>query len=227
MTICVVEGIIGAGKSTFCQRLGQTIGANCVLMREPDEIEGNPYLDDYYKDPKKWAFTMQMHLLHERWRLYQMAKRQSEVGFTVIMDRYLWGDFAFAQTVHQLKIMSDREFETYQKCYSNIIKYVKPPEVMIYLQVNPHVAYQRVKQRMIDTPTRECEKEVDLMYLRTLEKNVTKTLDSSRIVFGSQELGYMNIAWSTQNPSDQVWDRTMTDVMELINYYRLEIKTYE
>ena len=117
--------------------------------------------------------------------------------------------------------MSSREFDTYKKCYSNIIKYVKPPEVMIYLQVNPHIAYQRVKQRMVDTPTRECEKGVDLMYLRTLETHVTKTLDSSRIVFGQQELGYMNIPWSTQNPSEMVWDRTLNDVMELINYHRV------
>lgn len=221
MTICVVEGIIGAGKSTFCQRLGSLIGTNCILMREPDERQGNPYLEDYYEDPNKWAFTMQMHLLHERWRLYQEAKQQSEIGFTVIMDRFLWGDFAFARTVHSLGIMSDREFETYKKCYSNIIKYVEPPEAMIYLHVNPHIAFQRVKRRMVETPTRECENSVDLKYLQTLERFVTDTLEASRMVFGSSQMGYLNVQWNEQDPSEKKWNMTLVEAMEMINYYRL------
>jgi deoxyadenosine/deoxycytidine kinase len=91
MTMYVaVEGIIGAGKSTLASFLAKKM--DWRMLAEP--IDGNPLLAKFYEDPKRWAFTMQIRMLHERYRLQQVAAHDHQ---PCILDRSLPGDRVFAK----------------------------------------------------------------------------------------------------------------------------------
>lgn len=86
-----VEGIIGCGKTTFAREIGKRL--NFQVIEEP--VETNPYLEPFYKDPKTYAFGMQIYLLHRRYALQKAAALVSlGVGAFngAILDRSLSGD---------------------------------------------------------------------------------------------------------------------------------------
>ena len=96
--LIIVEGNIGAGKSTFAQHLARALDGEYL----PEPADGtNPYLEDYYRDPARWAFEMQMFLLTRRYRAqkYAQGKVRHKGGF-VVLDRSYYGDVCFAN-VHE------------------------------------------------------------------------------------------------------------------------------
>lgn len=98
--VIIVEGNIGAGKSTFAQHLAKALDGEYL----PEPADGtNPYLADYYADPAKWAFEMQMFLLTRRYRAqkYAQGKVRHKGGF-VVLDRSYYGDVCFANVQRQL-----------------------------------------------------------------------------------------------------------------------------
>jgi deoxyadenosine/deoxycytidine kinase len=91
-----VEGIIGVGKSTFSYELAKRLKLR--LIEEP--VETNPYLEPFYKDPKRYAFGMQVYLLHQRYAMQQLASYEATGvgGYAgAILDRSLSGDRVFAK----------------------------------------------------------------------------------------------------------------------------------
>ena len=80
--VVIVCGIIGSGKSSLSRELADALGEGTLWLKEPDETGGNPYLGDYYGDPKRWAFTMQLALLAHRFSQHQHAQWASFMGKT-------------------------------------------------------------------------------------------------------------------------------------------------
>ena len=149
------EGIIGAGKSTFCRSLARVNGWR--LLEEP--VEGNKLLPLFYEDPKRWAFTLQIAMLHNRYRMQQVAAHDPSV---CILDRSLPGDRVFARLHTRLGNMDPREWDTYEDCYDAMCA-VRPPMLMVFLEVDPEVAMRRVNRR-----ARGMESGIQLQYLRDL-----------------------------------------------------------
>lgn len=156
-----VEGIIGAGKSTLADLLGERLGLH--VFKEP--VDSNPYLKRFYDDPKRWAYPMQIHLLKERYLIQQLATYSAMTGRGAILDRGLPGDRVFAKmhmlagNIHQL------EWNTYQNFFELMCLSVKTPSLILFLDVEPEGALERVKAR-----AREAEVSIDLKYLQDLRK---------------------------------------------------------
>ena len=90
-----IEGNLGSGKSTFAKEIAQRLGLR--LVEEP--VETNPYLELFYAEPSKWAFAMQIFLLHKRYAMQQLASFEATGvgGYNgAILDRSLAGDRVFA-----------------------------------------------------------------------------------------------------------------------------------
>jgi len=154
-----IAGNMGTGKSTLVEFLHSTYGV--TPFYEPND--DNPYLKDFYKDMKRWAFQSQLYFLSNKFRLHQELDRQSGV---VALDRTIFEDAEiFATALYQMRKISKRDWETYQGFYSAILDAIKPPDLMIYLRCSMRTLRQRIRLR-----GRAMERDVPLSYLKRLER---------------------------------------------------------
>jgi deoxyadenosine/deoxycytidine kinase len=159
-----VEGIIGAGKTTLTHTLAERLRLRPLL--EP--VETNPYLERFYKDPKRWAFALQVELLHRRYAMQKLAAYEatSEGGYAgAVLDRGLPGDRVFCRQHVLAGNIDELEWQTYERAYDNMVCSLMPPSLLVFLDVTPEVALERIKQRR-----RVCEGSISLDYLRGLQR---------------------------------------------------------
>lgn len=154
-----IAGNMGSGKSTLVEFLHRTYGV--VPFYEPND--DNPYLADFYKDMKRWAFQSQLYFLSSKFRLHQELDRQPGV---VALDRTIFEDAeVFATALRQMRKISKRDWETYQAFYQAILDAIRPPDLMIYLQCSMRTLRQRIRLR-----GRRMEQDVPLSYLKRLDR---------------------------------------------------------
>jgi deoxyadenosine/deoxycytidine kinase len=149
---------MGSGKSTLVDFLARTYGV--VPFYEPNDE--NPYLADFYKDMKRWAFRSQLYFLASKFRLHQELDRQPGV---VALDRTIFEDAEiFATALHRMRKISKRDWQTYQSFYQAILDAIRPPDLLIYLSCPLRTLRQRIRLR-----GRRMERDVPLSYLKRLE----------------------------------------------------------
>jgi len=168
-----VEGIIASGKTTLAKEIAKRL--EFKLLEEP--VESNPYLSDFYKDPKKYAFGFQIYMLHTRFAMKQEAAYAAARGSVkgVVLDRSIAGDRVFAAH-HTLVGNIDRlDFKCYEYCYQMMARTILPPTVLIYLNVRAETAYARMKKR-----GRVEEAGVTLQYLQDLKLGYEQLLSEVR-----------------------------------------------
>ena len=171
-----IEGIIGAGKTELTKILCKEM--NYEGLYEP--VDQNPYLKMFYADMSKWAFPMQILLLHQRFAMQKKAAYASYVhggyeGF--IIDRGLPGDRVFAKLLTRQGHIEQIDWNTYELAYNIMHQSLMPPTLLLYLDVHPDEAYQRAKQRardqespMPDDSFREYLGELEREYLLLLKE---------------------------------------------------------
>lgn len=165
-----VSGTIGAGKSTLCGQLSEPLGYD--VFDEP--VADNPYLDDFYSDPHRWAFDAQVFMISHRFRRQMEAVHAAEdKGF--ILDRCFHEDRVFAEVNHEIGHISDRDWATYLHLYESFCRVVPPPEIVIYLRTSPEVAVWRIRQR-----GRESEQNISMDYMRRLQQAYDRWFQSMK-----------------------------------------------
>ena len=135
----VVQGCIGVGKSTFTQALADWAGGEALF--EPADGEGilnNPFLSRYYADPKRWGYTMQVHLLGCRFRahMYAQSKCLYKGGF-VVSDSSYWGDQCFARMLFDDGLLTKDEYMSYMRIHKSMQANLLYPTVCISLHASP------------------------------------------------------------------------------------------
>jgi deoxyadenosine/deoxycytidine kinase len=176
---------MGSGKSTLVDFLSRTYGV--TPFYEPNDE--NPYLADFYKDMKGWAFQSQLYFLSNKFRLHQELDRQPGV---VALDRTIFEDAEiFATALHQMRKISKRDWETYQSFYSAILDAIQPPDLMIYLRCSMRTLRQRIRLR-----GRKMERDVPLVYLKRLERLYDEWIESYKmsdvLVLETDDLDYIH-----------------------------------
>lgn len=174
--ICI-EGIIGSGKSTLCDRLSDEFSLNVV--EEP--VDDNPYLDRFYQNQRRWAFQMQMWLVARRCMLQVDAQSRSGPGY--VTDRSVMGDRVFARMHHEAGNISDDLWPVYTDFFSVMTKLVQPPHLMVFLNVSPQVAMERIQERARGAETEG----VTMEYLRRLREGYLRMIDE--VSSGGNEWG--------------------------------------
>jgi deoxyadenosine/deoxycytidine kinase len=180
-----IAGNMGTGKSTLVDFLHRTYGV--VPFYEPNDH--NPYLADFYKDMKRWAFQSQLYFLSNKFRLHQELDRQAGV---VALDRTIFEDAEiFATALHQMRKISRRDWETYQGFYSAILDAIRPPDLMIYLKCSMRTLRQRIRLR-----GRKMEQDVPPAYLKRLERLYDTWIEhysmSEVLVLETDQLDYIH-----------------------------------
>ena len=180
-----IAGNMGAGKSTLVDFLARTYGV--VPFYEPND--DNPYLADFYRDMKGWAFQSQLYFLANKFRLHQELDRQPGV---VALDRTIFEDAEiFATALHQMRKISKRDWQTYQSFYHAILDAIRPPDLMIYLRCSMRTLRQRIRLR-----GRTIERDVPQSYLKRLDRLYEEWIasyDMSEVlVLETDELDYIH-----------------------------------
>jgi len=154
-----IAGNMGSGKSTLVDFLSRTYDVSPFY--EPNDE--NPYLPDFYKDMKRWAFRSQLYFLSNKFRLHQELDKTPGV---VALDRTIFEDAEiFATALHQMRKIDKRDWQTYWSFYQAILDAIKPPDLMIYLRCSMRTLRQRIKLR-----GRAMEQDVPLAYLKRLDR---------------------------------------------------------
>lgn len=145
--IIVVDGKIGAGKTTFCHILKKTLksaGLNCLLY---EEYINHTYLDLFLKNQKKYAFTYQTLMLAKRGECYKQALKEKELGKTIIIDRSLLGDMSFESLQHKSGNINHEEHAAYLSELSRVCAGADKPDLTVHLKVTTEVAQKRILAR--------------------------------------------------------------------------------
>jgi deoxyadenosine/deoxycytidine kinase len=149
-----IEGVIGVGKTSLARLLAERMSAR-LLLEEP---EANPFLEDFYKDPRRYAFQTQMFFLVSR---YQELKemRQPDLFHDAVVSDYLFQKDRIFANIN----LSDRELRLYDKVAPLLEEEIPAPDLVVYLQSSPEVIRSRIQQR-----GRHYEKAMDPNYTATL-----------------------------------------------------------
>ena len=198
----IVEGNIGAGKSTFAQALAnafQALGHNAEYLAEPADGT-NPFLPLYYEDPKRWAFTMQAHLLSKRYEMTQYAQHGALMGRGwFIMDRSYFGDLYFANVQMKDGYFTPDEYASYVSLHKAMQANIHYPTAAIFLDCAPKTCKRRIEKRMSERAGRACECAIDLGYLKSLDDEIVKL---SR--FMSTQTSTNWLAWDREREPDEI-----------------------
>jgi deoxyadenosine/deoxycytidine kinase len=182
--VIAIAGNIGAGKTSLVDFLTSTY--NITPFYEPNDE--NPYLEDFYKDMKRWSFHSQLYFLSNKFRIHQQVDSTTGV---VVQDRTIFEDVEiFATALHQMKQISERDWKTYHDFYQSITASIRPPDLMIYLKCSIRTIRKRIKIR-----GRKMEQDIPLSYLKRLDKLYENWINnysmSKVLVIDSGKLDYM------------------------------------
>jgi deoxyadenosine/deoxycytidine kinase len=134
----VVEGPIGAGKTSLARRLASRLAAD-LLLEQPQE---NPFIGRFYQDMARYALPTQLFFLFQRARMIEPLKQPDMFSRATVADFLLDKDLLFARVT-----LSSDEFALYQKIYEALRPQAPAPDLVVYLQAQPHVLAERVRRR--------------------------------------------------------------------------------
>ncbi|ADY51197.1 deoxynucleoside kinase [Pseudopedobacter saltans DSM 12145] len=159
MHIAVV-GNIGAGKTTLTELLAKNYNWEALF----ESVDGNPYLEDFYNDMKRWSFNLQIYFLNSRFQ--QIREIQADTNRNVIQDRTIYEDaFIFAENLHEMGLMTSRDYGNYRAIFDNITSFLKAPDLLIYLKASVPTLVENIQRR-----GREYEASIRLDYLQKLNE---------------------------------------------------------
>ncbi|MDX1637833.1 MAG: deoxynucleoside kinase [Balneolaceae bacterium] len=154
-----IAGNIGAGKSSLTNLLARHFNWEAFF----ESVDDNPYLSDFYDDMRRWSFNLQIYFLSSRFR---HQKQMIERGDNFIQDRTIYEDVEiFAKNLHEMGLMSDRDFKNYQALFHEMTNYLRPPDLLIYLRAQVPTLVRQIQSR-----GREYESTIRIEYLERLNR---------------------------------------------------------
>ena len=178
-----IAGNIGSGKTTLTRMLAE----HYKWTPKFESVDFNPYLADFYNDMERWSFNIQIYFLNKRFLdVVEIAKHED----IVIQDRSIYEDACiFAPNLHDMGLMSTRDYDNYASLFSLMVSLVKAPDLLIYLRSSiPHLVGNIQKRG------REYENSIRLDYLKGLntlyEKWIENYKDGKLLIIDVDKLNF-------------------------------------
>ncbi len=184
-----IAGNIGAGKTTLCTQLGKHFNWDVHY----ESTENNPYLSDFYLDMRRWSFNLQIYFLNNR---YQQILKILQGDTTVVQDRTIYEDaYIFAPNLHDMGLMSTRDFQNYFDLFKTMSSQIQPPDLLIYLRANIPTLVAHIQAR-----GREYEGNMSLDYLKRLNERYEAWIETYKegrlLIINADDIDFK------QNPED-------------------------
>ncbi|MCD4747532.1 MAG: deoxynucleoside kinase [Bacteroidales bacterium] len=154
-----IAGNIGSGKTTLTGLLAK----HFKWEAHYEDVDTNPYLNNFYEDMQRWSFNLQIYFLNSRFR--QIVKIRKS-GKSVIQDRTIYEDaYIFAPNLHSMNLMTTRDFDNYMSLFELMSSFIEPPDLLIYLRATVPTLVNQIQKR-----GREYEEAIRLDYLKRLNE---------------------------------------------------------
>jgi len=180
-----IAGNIGAGKTTLTRLLAK----NFQWTPQFEDVDMNPYLDDFYNDMEKWSFNLQIYFLGSR---FNQIKQIRESGLNIIQDRTIHEDaHIFASNLHDMGLLMTRDYENYLTVFNLMNSFVQAPDLLIYLRADIPTLVRQIKLR-----GREYESSISIEYLSRLndkyEEWVRSYKEGKLLIIDVDNLDFVN-----------------------------------
>ena len=161
-----IAGNIGSGKTTLTTKLSK----HYKWEAHYEDVENNPYLNDFYKEMQRWAFNLQVYFLNSRFRQIVDIKNSGE---KYIQDRTIYEDaYIFAPNLHAMGLMSSRDFDNYKEIFNLMDSFIQGPDLLIYLRASVPKLVEQIQKR-----GRDYENSIRLDYLTRLNERYEAWID--------------------------------------------------
>lgn len=162
-----IAGNIGSGKTTLTRLLSKQYQWDAHF----EDVDQNPYLNDFYNDMQRWSFNLQIYFLNSRFS--QIAEIRKK-GKTVIQDRTIYEDaHIFAPNLHAMGLLSTRDFDNYFSLFELMSSLIQPPDLLIYLRASVPTLVNQIQKR-----GRDYENSIRLDYLNRLNERYEAWIDN-------------------------------------------------
>ncbi len=154
-----IAGNIGAGKTTLTKLLAK----NYNWTPHYEDVDDNPYLNDFYEDMQRWSFSLQVYFLNSRFNQILEIRKS---GKKIIQDRTIYEDaYIFAPNLHSMGLMTTRDFDNYFSLFTLMSTLVQAPDLLIYLRASVPTLVKQIQNR-----GRKYENTIRLDYLNRLNE---------------------------------------------------------
>lgn len=180
-----ISGNIGVGKSSLTELMSEYFGWHAYY----EQVDNNPYLTDFYNDMRRWSFNLQVYFLSSRFKHQQEIE---QADHSVVQDRSIYEDAEiFARNLHEMGLMSKRDFENYSDLFNIMMSYLRPPTLLIYLRASVPTLVQHIQQR-----GRDYESTIRIDYLERLQRHYEAWIEGydlgPKMIIDVDELDFVN-----------------------------------
>ena len=185
----VVEGPLGVGKTSLAQLLAKRINGKTIL----EDTEGNPFLANFYNDPKRFAFQTQLFFILRRFQ------RQEEINQIDLFKRVVISDFLFDKDRIFARLnLDDREFSLYEQVFHLLKVRTLNPDLVIFLQARTDILKKRIKKR-----DRDYERSISLKYLDQINQAFNEFFfhytETPLLVIDASEIDFVHVPSDLDN----------------------------
>ena len=182
-----IAGLIGAGKSTLATKLGEHL--DLPVYYEP--VADNAYLEDFYRDTARYAFSTQIYLLNRRFQQHQEIIWRGGGG---VQDRTIYEDAVFARTLGDQNLLEERDYQTYLQLFRHMSHFMCRPNVIVFLDLSPEGSMERIKMR-----NRGMESGITLDYLRCRHRCYAEFIEDI-----SRQIPVIRVDWEEFKSTEEV-----------------------
>ena len=178
----VIEGPLGVGKTSLAMMLSEKMGGQALL----EDVEENPFLVNFYQNPKKYAFQTQVFFLLRRYHL------TAELAQIDLFSRVTVSDFLFDKDRIFARVnLEDDEYWLYEQLFQVLRKRIVPPDLVIFLQAKTDVLVDRIRRR-----NKKYERTISHKYLDRINQAFNEFFfhytDSPLLVVNASEIDFVN-----------------------------------